>query len=74
MTPILTITGSNSSTLINHQFITYTAKSIKGHKVRVLDMSEFNFPIFSEDLEKEPGFENPAQPLLEIIHEHNQLL
>ena len=84
MANIIAFAGSNSSTSINHQLIQYTAGLVQDHKVRVLKMSDYPFPMFSEDLEREEGYLNSlielkndflkADALIISVNEHNGMV
>ena len=66
MAKILAFAGSNSSTSINYQLVKYTSGLIENHDVRLLDLSNYPFPMYSEDLEKKEGFSNS---LIELKNE-----
>ncbi|MEO1013066.1 MAG: NAD(P)H-dependent oxidoreductase [Bacteroidota bacterium] len=67
MATILAFAGSNSSTSINFQLVKYTASLIKDHKVQLLNMAHFPFPMYSIDYEREKGFSNSLVELKEDI-------
>lgn len=81
MAAILAFAGSNSSTSINFKLVKLTASLVEGHDVRVLDMANHPFPIFSEDDEKNKGYSNAlvefkedikkADGLILSVNEHN---
>ncbi|MCZ4371510.1 NADPH-dependent FMN reductase [Vibrio diazotrophicus] len=52
---VIAFGASTSSTSINKALATYTANLIDGAEVQVLDINNYNVPMFSEDLEKEIG-------------------
>ncbi len=52
---ILALAASSSSTSINKQLATYAAGLVAGAEVEVLDINDYEMPIFSEDKEKELG-------------------
>ncbi|MBZ0328227.1 MAG: NAD(P)H-dependent oxidoreductase [Altibacter sp.] len=56
MKKILAFAGSNSSTSINHQLVQYAASKMVGHQVKVVRLTDFPLPLFSEDLEREKGY------------------
>ena len=45
--------ASTSSTSINKALATYTAGLVDGAEVKVLDINDYDVPMFSEDLEKQ---------------------
>ena len=56
MAKILAFAGSNSSTSINFEFVKYTASLVVKPSVQILNLADYTFPMYSEDLEKEKGF------------------
>ncbi len=52
---IVAFGASTSSTSINKTLATYAAQQVEGAKVSVLDLNNYNVPMFSEDKEKEIG-------------------
>ena len=52
MAKILAFAGSNSSTSINYQLVKYTASLIENHEIQLMNMSNYPFPMYSEDAEK----------------------
>lgn len=52
---ILALGASSSKNSINKALATYSASLIEGAKVEVLDLNDFELPMFSEDREKEIG-------------------
>lgn len=64
---ILAFAGSNSSTSINKQFATYTAKQFKNAEVQIIDLNDYKLPLFGVDLEKEIGKHPEAQRFLDHI-------
>ena len=61
---ILAFAGSNSSTSINHQLVTYAASLLNGHETTVYKMTRYPFPMYSEDAEKNEGFSNSIVELV----------
>ncbi|MGB1004587.1 MAG: NADPH-dependent FMN reductase, partial [Salibacteraceae bacterium] len=57
--------GSNSSTSINQQLVKYMASIVKDAEVEVLDLRDFEAPIFSTDLEAEIGAPESMKVLFE---------
>lgn len=64
---ILAFGASNSKNSINKKLATYAASLIADAKTEVLDLNDFNLPLFSEDLEKEIGQPENAQKFLDKI-------
>lgn len=81
MATILAFAGSNSSTSINFQLVKHTVSSIHEHKVQLLDMSKYPFPMYSEDEERKSGYSNSlvefkddiqkADAIILAVNEHN---
>jgi len=58
---ILAITGSNSETSINKLLVTYAASLIQNAEVEVVDMNEFEMPIYKHQREVESGVPQEAK-------------
>ncbi|MCJ7467690.1 MAG: NAD(P)H-dependent oxidoreductase [Maribacter sp.] len=81
MALILAFAGSNSSTSINFKLVKHTVSLVSNHQVQTLNMFNYQFPMFSEDLEREKGYSNSlvelkndiqkADGLLISVNEHN---
>jgi len=81
MASILAFAGSNSSVSINFKLVKFTASLIKDQDVRVLNLANYPFPMYSYDEEKNNGFVNSliefkndihkAQGLIISVNEHN---
>ena len=78
---LLALAGSNSKKTINGQLIRYAASLIEGAEVEILDLNDFEMPLFSVDREDEWGIPELAQrfydktgaadALLVSLAEHN---
>jgi NAD(P)H-dependent FMN reductase len=78
---ILAFAGSNSSVSINYKLVKFTSTLINGHEVRLRDMANYPFPMYSQDVEKNSGFSNSlvefkneianAEGLIISVNEHN---
>ena len=81
MKKILAFAGSNSTTSINFKLVKHACSLITGAEITVLNMVNYPFPMYSEDLEKESGFSNSlgelhadiknSDGLLIAVNEHN---
>lgn len=81
MSYIFGFAGSNSSTSINYKLVRYTASLISGNELKLLDMANCPFPMYSEDYEKENGYSNSlievkntiqnAKGIILSVNEHN---
>ncbi|WAC02611.1 NAD(P)H-dependent oxidoreductase [Lacinutrix neustonica] len=74
MKKVIAFAGSNSKTSINKQLATYVANSIDGIEMKVLDLNDFNLPLYSIDLEKEQGIREPVEKFLKYIKEANGIV
>ena len=61
MKKIIAIGASSSSTSINKQFATFAANQFTGVATEILDLNDFEMPIYSTDKEKESGIPALAQ-------------
>ena len=70
MKRILAFSGSNHSTSINQQLVNYTSTLIKEIKVEVLNLSQWNIPIYSIDMDPD---QTPIEitQLIELIKNHD---
>jgi len=73
MKKILGFAGSNSSTSINRRLVRFTLSQFDNWSVTLLDLNDFEMPIFSVDREKK-GIPDEAGKFLEIISEHDALV
>lgn len=64
---ILAFGASNSKTSINKQFATYSANQIEKAEVILLDLNDFEMPIYSIDKEKENGIPDLAKEFKQYI-------
>jgi len=81
MSYIFGFAGSNSSTSINYKLVRYTAGLITDNDVRLLDMANCPFPMYSEDYEQKNGYSNSlieikntiqnAKGVIIAVNEHN---
>src|SRR5690606_10638344 len=71
MKKILAFAGSNSSTSINHIFVTHVADRIQGHEVKLLELRPLEIPMYSIDIEKNRGFPTDVLVLKNLIDDHD---
>lgn len=57
---ILAIAGSNSDTSINRQLVTYTTTLFENAEVEIVDMNDFEMPIYKHQREVESGVPHQA--------------
>lgn len=67
MKNILAFAGSNSRSSINKQLATYASSLVEEVQVTILDLNDFELPIFGVDLEKEKGIPENAHKFLNHI-------
>lgn len=60
MKKIIAFGGSSSKNSINKQLAIYAAKLFQDAKVEILDLNDYEMPLFSVDREKENGIHNLA--------------
>lgn len=56
MASILAFAGSNSSVSINHKLLQFVVSQLRNHETDLRDMSKYNFPMYSVDIEQAEGF------------------
>lgn len=71
MKKVLAFAGSNSSNSVNQQLVKHAAGLLKAHEITVINLTAFDAPIFSEDLEKESGVPENILKLKELFNEHD---
>ena len=74
MKKILAFAGSNSSTSINHHFLTHLVDRIQAHEVKLIRLSQYEIPVYSIDYEKDRGFPTDILVIKNLIEEHDALI
>ena len=74
MKKIITFAGSNSSTSINKQLAVYTADLLENVEVVILDLNDFELPLYGIDHEKQHGIPENAQTFLNHIKESDGIV
>jgi NAD(P)H-dependent FMN reductase len=64
MKHVIAFAGSNSKHSINKQLATYASKLLDNTNTEILDLNDYNLPVFSVDLEKEQGIPENALKFL----------
>ncbi|NND76827.1 MAG: NAD(P)H-dependent oxidoreductase [Flavobacteriales bacterium] len=67
MKKILTIGGSNSPTSINKAFATFTVGQLNDIEANIIDLNDFEMPIYHAGREEESGQPDLAQKFLDEI-------
>lgn len=70
MKKILAFAGSTSSTSINKKLVTYAAKNLQNTQFDLLDLREFELPIFSVDEEKN-GYPEDAKKFTALLDNYD---
>ncbi|SIQ54921.1 NAD(P)H-dependent FMN reductase [Chryseobacterium sp. RU37D] len=71
---ILAVAGSNSETSINKLLVSYAASLIENAEVEVVDMNDFEMPIYKHQREVESGLPQEAKDFVAKIDGANLLL
>ena len=71
---IIAFAGSNSSKSINKELAIYTSTLVKNIDVTILDLNDFDLPIFGEDLEAKIGQPENAYRFLNYIKETDGII
>ncbi len=71
---VLAFAASNSKQSINRQLASYAAHLIEGARVEILDINDYEMPIFSEDRERELGQPEQARAFLRKIAEADAVI
>lgn len=66
---IIAFAASNSSQSINKQLVEYTSAQLADTEVILLDLNDFELPVYSLDLEKHAGVPKNAIRFLQFIQE-----
>ena len=53
MKKVIVFAGSNSKTSVNKQLAAYASSLIENHQIKILDLNDYEAPLFSVDVEKE---------------------
>ena len=67
MKKILAFAGSNSSSSINKQLVDYVVFRLDNVKAKTLLLTDYDIPMYSEDIEKNEGFPVGIQELKQEI-------
>lgn len=65
---ILAFAGSTSSTSINRELVKFVLKSFQDDEINLIDLNDYDMPVFSVDREKK-GFPDEAHRFLKVIEE-----
>ena len=71
---ILAFAGSNSSKSINKDLVAYTTTLFKGDTIEILDLNDFEMPLFSSDRAGKNGIPQLATDFAQKIDESDLLI
>lgn len=71
---ILAFGASNSAQSINKQFATYTASQLRDVQTTILDLNDFELPVYSPDLERMAGVPSNAVRFSQLIQESDGII
>ncbi|TKF36612.1 NADPH-dependent FMN reductase [Enterovibrio norvegicus] len=71
---VLAFAASNSTESINKQLVTYAASLVDGAETEVLDLNDYELPLFSVDQEKAQGQPDKAKAFFEKIGQSDALV
>jgi NAD(P)H-dependent FMN reductase len=74
MSKILAFGASNSINSINKRLASYTAKMISPEESFIIDLNDFEMPIYSEDREKKDGIPEKAVKFKKLISESDGIV
>lgn len=74
MKNIIAFAGSNSKNSINKQLVTYASSLLKEVDISVLDLNDFELPLYGIDLEIEKGIPENAQLFFEQLKQSNGII
>lgn len=67
MKKIIAFAGSNSKTSINKQLAVYASSLVEDVEVEILDLNDFDLPLYGIDLENDKGIPDDAHRFLNLI-------
>lgn len=70
---ILAFAGSTSSTSINKELVKFVLKDFQDHEINLINLNDFDMPVFSVDREKK-GFPDEAHHFLKVIGESDAII
>ncbi len=71
---IIAFAGSNSSTSINKKLVTYVSSYFEGHTIEILDLNDYEMPLFSVDRLAKDGIPQLTLDFAEKIDSSDFLL
>ena len=74
MKKILAFAGSTSSTSINKQLASFAAENLEKTAFDIIDLRDFNIPIYSQDEEKENGLPEDAKRFSALFEQYDGII
>ena len=74
MAKILAFGASNSRKSINKELASYVATLMKDHSITIVDLNDYELPLYGIDLENESGYPENAKRFAALIEEHDGLI
>ena len=74
MKKVVVFAGSNSSHSINKKLAVYSASQLSDAAVKVLDLNDFELPLFGVDLERRIGVPQKALDFLDELNEADGII
>ncbi|WP_100615318.1 NADPH-dependent FMN reductase [Confluentibacter citreus] len=74
MKNIIAFAGSNSKNSINKDLVTYASTLVENANINILDLNDFELPLYGIDLEHEQGIPENAHKFLNLIKESDGIL
>lgn len=74
MKQILVFAGSSSKKSINKQLAVYASSLLNDFKTKVLDLNDFELPIYSEDFQQQFGIPKAASDFLDLIKNSDAII
>ena len=71
---VIAFAASTSSRSINKQLVGYAAGMLQDAEVEILDLNDYEMPLFSEDREAKLGQPDPARRFFQLIGECDGLI
>jgi len=71
---VLTFAATSSSKSINGQLASYAARQLQGAQIEMLDINDYELPLFSEDKEAELGQPALAKAFIDKIADSDALI
>ncbi len=74
MKKIVAFAGSNSSRSINQKLLNFAVSQITGHQLEMIKLTDYELPLFGEDIEREKGYSVNLKMLMNKIKEADALV